>query len=77
LIGEYPDIADVSQKEDYEHYEFDFGRRLVAKYRFDPSRFWVRGGPFPPIPRDALYPDDGDALVDLRRKIRSELGLGS
>ncbi|WP_293682077.1 FRG domain-containing protein [uncultured Phenylobacterium sp.] len=77
LIGEYPDISDVSQKENYGLYEVDFGRRLVAKFCFDPQVFWVPGGPYPAIPREALYPDDGDALVDLRNSIRSDLGLGS
>lgn len=73
LIGEYPDVSDVSQKDSYEHWEFDFGRRLVAKFRFNPSKFWDPNGPFPPVPRKALYPDEGDSLLGLGSRVRSVL----
>lgn len=77
LLGEYPDIEDVSQKQHYGLYEVDFGRRLVAKFRFNPATFWERDSAFPPIAPAALYPDDGDSFVDLRDRIRSQLGLQS
>ena len=37
LLGEYPEIADFEQKTHYEDYEMDFGQRLIAKFRFNPS----------------------------------------
>lgn len=37
LIGEYPEMVDYDQKQNYAHYEIDFGRRLVAKFHFDPN----------------------------------------
>ncbi|MDG1301230.1 MAG: FRG domain-containing protein, partial [Opitutae bacterium] len=40
LLGEYPDMGDYDQKANYSHYEVDFGRRLIAKFRFDPDTFW-------------------------------------
>jgi len=39
LLGEYPDMSDYNQKELYGHFEIDFGRRLLAKFRFDPNTF--------------------------------------
>ena len=75
LLGEYPDIPEFEQKELYRSYEVDFGRRLVAKFRFDPETFWDRDGPFPPVPEAALYPNHADSMFDLRNLIRSDLGL--
>src|SRR5215475_11736330 len=37
LLGEYPDISKYGQKALYHAYEIDFGRRLVAKFRFNPQ----------------------------------------
>jgi hypothetical protein len=55
LLGEYPEMVNQFQKEHYEHYEIDFGRRLIAKFRFNPADFWKRGV-FPRISKAALYP---------------------
>ncbi len=40
LIGEYPEMGDYEQQSQYKPHEIDFGRRLVAKFRFDPHSFW-------------------------------------
>lgn len=40
LLGEYPDISKYDQEALYHAYEIDFGRRLVAKFRFNPLTFW-------------------------------------
>lgn len=56
LLGEYPDLSGVDQKAHYSHAEMDFGRRLIAKFRFRPSSFWEKSGYFPRVPREALYP---------------------
>src|SRR3569623_1622011 len=56
LLGEYPDLDRAEQKHLYPAYEIDFGLRLVAKFRFEPSRFWLNSRNFPPVPRAALYP---------------------
>ncbi|MBC8031711.1 MAG: FRG domain-containing protein [Pyrinomonadaceae bacterium] len=55
LLGEYPEIDRYEQKAHYRVKEIDFGRRLVAKFRFDPKSFW-KGDTFPRITRNAFYP---------------------
>jgi hypothetical protein len=72
LLGEYPEMAGFDQKEHYGFYEIDFGRRLVAKFRFDPQSFWQPGS-FPPIGREALYPDEHDPLFRITRPIKKAL----
>lgn len=73
LLGEYPDLAEYRQKEFYAHYEIDFGRRLLAKFRFNPKRFW-KSDAFPQVSKSALYPSGGrDPLLDLAQTIKSSL----
>jgi hypothetical protein len=73
LLGEYPEMGAFSQKEHYAHYEIDFGRRLVAKFRFDPRTFW-KSTLFPLVDSDALYPSAGrDPLSKLALKVKSGL----
>ncbi|AOB30050.1 hypothetical protein AKI39_04155 [Bordetella sp. H567] len=71
LLGEYPEIAGIGQKALYLHHEMDFGRRLVAKFRFDPRTFW-KGHSFPIVGRHELYPSD-DPLLDLARRVAKKL----
>jgi hypothetical protein len=59
LLGEYPELSGYEQKGLYHHYEIDFGRRLVAKFRFAPTSFWKEDA-FPKVSRDALYPAPTD-----------------
>lgn len=73
LLGEYPDMPDIAQKLHYKSYEIDFGRRLIAKFRFNPDTFWDEDN-FPQIKHDALYPDAHDPLFKMAQKIKSELG---
>jgi hypothetical protein len=76
LLGEYPEMAGYAQKELYHHYEIDFGRRLVAKFRFDPRTFWGLDA-FPKVERGALYPGSNlDPLYRMTLKIRKNLTLG-
>jgi hypothetical protein len=56
LLGEYPDFSSADQKALYSHYEMDFGRRLIAKFRFEPNLFWNKSGNFPQVGEKALYP---------------------
>ncbi|UFI02146.1 FRG domain-containing protein [Roseibium aggregatum] len=56
LLGEYPEIGTYSQKQLYGLPEIDFGRRLVAKFRFNPSSFWTKTGQFQAIGKSALFP---------------------
>ena len=70
LLGEYPEIAEFRQKANYPHYEIDFGRRLVAKFRFEPTSFWEESKPdFSPATDGALLPED-DELLRLTETIR-------
>lgn len=72
LLGEYPDVAGVKQKEKYKFYEVDFGRRLVAKFVFSPEEFWRNSEMFPPLSKPALYPED-DPISHLAKKIKCML----
>lgn len=73
LLGEYPEMADYGQKELYAHYEIDFGRRLLAKFRFDPVRFW-KSDAFPQVTENALYPSRSrDPLFDIAEEIKAAL----
>lgn len=73
LLGEYPEMTGFDQKQHYFHYEIDFGRRLIAKFRFDPSAFWNLTT-FPEISSHELYPSrQVDPLKMLTIGIRNEL----
>lgn len=73
LLGEYPEIADIDQNAHYSHYEMDFGRRLVAKFRLDPTHFWTNPN-FPPVSDKALYArQQPDKLRTIAENIVSEI----
>ena len=55
LLGEYPEIDSYQQKAHYILKEIDFGRRLIAKFRFNPRTFWEQSDKFPLIPEESLY----------------------
>jgi hypothetical protein len=77
LLGEYPEMIGYEQKELYAHYEIDFGRRLVAKFRFDPGTFW-KPDAFPKVERKALYPSSkDDPLRKMTEQIKKDLNLGN
>lgn len=74
LLGEYPDLSGVEQKQYYSHSEMDFGRRLIAKFRFRPETFWEKSGYFPRIPPEALYPgSSNDPLLRLAERVKSAI----
>lgn len=73
LLGEYPDMADFDQKQHYKANEIDFGRRLIAKFRFNPQTFW-EGREFPKITKPALYPDAHDPIYIISNQIKDQLG---
>jgi len=76
LVGEYPDFSSVEQKAHYSHYELDFGRRLIAKFRFNPDTFWKKSGAFPKVPRAALYPPpSNDPLCELAEAVKAGIGM--
>lgn len=74
LVGEYPEIADFSQKSNYGIEEIDLGRRLVSKFRFDPKTFWTKSGQFQRIGQKSLYPTHSqDPFLEAANRIRSYL----
>jgi hypothetical protein len=75
LLGEYPEMAGLDQKQQYKHYEIDFGRRLIAKFKFEPEPFWNASSDFPKVSKQALYPED-DPLLNLTESIKNHL-IGS
>jgi hypothetical protein len=73
LLGEYPDISKYGQKALYHAFEIDFGRRLVAKFRFDPQTFWRRDT-FPKVEEVDLTPDPiDDPLSKLADEVRRRI----
>lgn len=72
LLGEYPEMGNFDQKINYKHYEIDFGRRLVAKFYFNPKEFW-RSEAFPQISEQDLYPNTADPIFDLALKVQGSL----
>lgn len=73
LLGEYPDMPDFDQKQHYKAFEIDFGRRLLAKFLFNPQQLW--DDPiFPKINRSALYPDEHDPMNQLVSELKAALG---
>lgn len=72
LLGEFPDIAIYEQKQLYTAFEVDFGRRLIAKFRFKKSAF-AADPSFPAVSKAALYPDDTDPFINLANDLRERL----
>jgi hypothetical protein len=72
LLGEYPGMTGFDQKQNYAHYEIDFGRRLVAKFEFDPKTFW-RDSEFPKVDWSALYPNERDPFYEAAERIKFTL----
>lgn len=70
LLGEYPDMPGVEQKQHYEAYETDFGRRLVGKFRLDLRTFWSDEN-FPKVEHAALYPDRHDPIFAIVQEIKA------
>ncbi len=74
LLGEYPEIADFEQNAHYSYWEMDFGRRLVAKFRFNSKTLWSSSN-FPPASEEALYPTEKrDRLLQLTKEVIALLG---
>lgn len=72
LLGEYPEIS-VSSKSNYRLFELDFGRRLIAKFRFNPESFWSSEN-FPKFEHDALYPTESrDRLLRVAQEIKESI----
>jgi hypothetical protein len=76
LLAEYPECASAEQKLLYSHAEMDFGRRLIAKFRFEPESFWQKSGRFPQVGRSALYPSESiDPLCDLAQAVKASIAV--
>ena len=73
LLGVYPEISNVQRNSNYSYYEMDFGRRLIAKFRFNPKTFWSSKN-YTRVPDAALYPaTPRDPLLQITSKIKSEI----
>jgi hypothetical protein len=68
VLGEYPELIGVDQQQHYKHFETDFGRRLVAKFKFNTKDF-RKNSEFPMLSHNALYPDEDDPLYKLTQPI--------
>jgi hypothetical protein len=73
LLGQYPEIKGLQEKETFFHYEMDFGLRLVAKFCFEPGSFW-KSKDFPRVAKTALYPSkEDDPLFKLALDVQEEM----
>ena len=72
LLSEYPEMAGLIQKKHYSAFEMDFGRRLIAKFRFNPAAFW-KDENFPPVSDQALYPKGRDWIENLTAEVAAEI----
>jgi hypothetical protein len=72
LLGEYPVLSSVKQQNQYKHYEIDFGRRLIAKFKIGSAGFW-NADLFPKVEEAALYPSaDDDRLRRLAETVKAQ-----
>jgi hypothetical protein len=71
LLGEYPELTSLHQKQRYKHFEIDFGLRLLAKFHLKPAAFW--NSEYRPIPQAALFPNQTDPLFRHADSIRQKL----
>lgn len=75
LLAEYPECASAEQKMLYSHAEMDFGRRLIAKFSFEPDSFWEKSGHFPLVGEKALYPRGSlDEMCALASAVKLAIG---
>ena len=65
-------MTGYDQKQHYANYEIDFGRRLVAKFQFNPKTFW-KNDAFRKVSKAALYPNKNDPLYELSTLVKSKL----
>jgi hypothetical protein len=73
LLGEYPELLNYDQKKLLEHYEIDFGLRLIAKFKFDAKKLWADEN-FPSVPKIALYPTHSeDPLLRLADQVKQAI----
>jgi hypothetical protein len=72
LVGEYPDIETIEQARTYKPGQFDFWRRLLAKFRFRSSTF-LRDEDFPMVKYDSLHPKGRSWFEDAISDIGSQL----
>lgn len=74
LLGEYPEFASADQGLHYEHAEMDFGRKLIAKFRFNPAEFWRGSAAFPRVDGEALYPLAAqDPMCELANAVKARI----
>jgi hypothetical protein len=72
LLGQYPEVTGVAERENYFHHEMDFGLRLVAKFHFEPASFWTDND-FPKVAESALYPNAKDPLYQLALDVQKDV----
>lgn len=75
LLGEYPELGDYDQKRLFAPHEVDFGRRVIAKFRFNPKTFWKQSRGFPLVAQNALCPTpESDPFQLVASEIKRSLG---
>lgn len=72
LLGEYPEMTGYDQKQHYAHHEIDLGRRLIAKFKFNPNTFWKRGD-FDRIKPESLYPNKKDPVFAAAETVKGRI----
>ena len=72
LLGEFPEMGHIDQVAHIDNHEIDFGRRVVAKFRFDPKTFRTAAN-FQAISTKALYPNESDSFYECVRQIKKSI----
>lgn len=72
LLGEYPETAGLDQKRRIESHEIDFGRRLIAKFWFNPLTFWKKDS-FSMVTEGDLYPNKLDPIFKLAEAVKKSI----
>jgi len=72
LLGEYPELTTLDEKQNYKPHEIDFGLRLLAKFHLKQTTFWTDAH-YSRIPTEALFPNHRDPLFNVAEQIKREL----
>ena len=77
LLSEYPEVSEFEDENTYDYHELDFGRRLIAKFKFNPYDF-RDGGRFVPLDKMDLFPSaPDDSISKICSRLKRSLKTGS
>lgn len=72
LLGAFPIVAKIDMHSLYRYRDLDFGRRIVGKIRFSNHGIKADKNTFPTAPKQAMYPDQHDLMVELLKDLKAQ-----